>query len=73
MKWISVKDELPKEDTNVILFDGSIVFCGNFSYNIDKSVCWGNQVCDGLCYGWYKKDEVTHWMPLPEGPKENGN
>ena len=69
-KWISVKNRLPKEDENVILFDGNQVFCGSFSYENNDIICWGNQACDGICYGWYEKDEITHWIPLPPPPKE---
>ena len=69
MEWINVKDKLPPEEENVILFDGSIVFAGNF-HVVHNEPYWGNQGCDGICYGWYEKDAVTHWMPLPKPPEE---
>ncbi len=71
MDWVSVKDKLPEENENVILFDGSEVFCGNFFFGKENRICWGIQACDGICYGNYKKDEITHWMPLPNPPKDN--
>lgn len=69
-EWISVKDRLPPEETNVILFDGNEVFCGNFFFSKNKSVCWGIQSCDSFCYGNYEKNEITHWMPLPSSPDQ---
>jgi Protein of unknown function (DUF551) len=66
-EWVSVKDRIPTENENVILFDGKEVFCGSFEgYDRNKLLCYGNQSCDGICYGWYNKKEITHWMPLPQ-------
>jgi hypothetical protein len=70
-EWISVKDRLPEENENVILYDGKEVFCGDLFFGKLGKICWGIQACDGICYGHYNKDEVTHWMPLPKPPKEN--
>jgi hypothetical protein len=64
MEWISVKDRLPEKDFKVLCF-------------------YSNQYIDVLEY-WYDEKEipvffnpplhsvndVTHWMPLPEPPKE---
>jgi hypothetical protein len=70
MDWISVKDKLPEEDRNVILFSRNEVFCGNL-YVVKNKVFWGIQGCDGICYGFYEKGEPTHWMPLPNPPDIN--
>jgi hypothetical protein len=60
--WISVKDRLPEPYETVAV--------------IAKADCWS------YCLGWLNGDEwviaeeaseewaVTHWMPLPEPPKE---
>lgn len=60
-KWISVKDRLPDDCVEVLLHDTDC----------------------GILIGWYEKkdscfvgefmsqlDAVTHWIPLPEPPKE---
>lgn len=63
MEWVGVEDELPKEDKDVLVYNGK-----------DLSVSaiingYGNQ-------GWHERDDgydygyVTHWMPLPQPPKE---
>ena len=58
--WISVEDGLP-DDTSV-----------------DVLVCDCSGACTVACMGTYywtvwdqswKSDEITHWMPLPEPPK----
>lgn len=58
-KWISVCESLPEQNTAVIVaFDDGHVFQGMYAYNN-----WG--LWDG-CTG-----KITHWMPLPEAPKDN--
>ncbi len=68
-EWISVKDLKPPEEENVILYDGKVVFCGNLYICRENEDCYGNQACDGCCYGWYEKKPITHWMPLPKAPE----
>lgn len=61
VKWISVKDRLPDDCVEVLVYDTDC----------------------GIVIGWYNKkddifvaefmnelDAVTHWMPLPEPPKD---
>lgn len=65
--WISVEDKLPELDKEVIILDKGkhidIDFLmddgegGYFWWKSDESIC-----CED--------DEITHWMPLPELPKE---
>ena len=57
--WISVKDRLPEEDGlyNVYCKDGSMAH----AWFEDK---WFIDHCE--CGDGY----ITHWMPLPEPPKE---
>jgi len=71
--WISVKDRLPKlgavvlagKDVgafwSVALYNGVVV--GNWpSLQLQVSKCTYEHA------GW--SDEITHWMPFPEPPKE---
>jgi hypothetical protein len=62
-EWVSVKERLPEDSKKILLYhqDGRTLFG-----------LWSNRK-----EGWYfdsfgpwEKDEVTHWMPLPEPPKE---
>ena len=63
--WTSVKDKLPECSGRYICrykqeVDGKYCACTDFgSYDADREE-------NG---GWYT-GEVTHWMPLPEPPKE---
>lgn len=58
-EWISVEDSLPEEAGlyNVVL-DSGIVSARTFN----EGVFWGGMRPIG--------QSVTHWMPLPEPPKE---
>jgi len=63
MEWISVKDRLPREPENYLVYDdiseriGIREYYSNGFYSIDSD---GE---DGL-----HTDNITHWQPLPEPP-----
>jgi hypothetical protein len=71
-QWISVEDRLPEEGLEVLIFgkvlnDISKVLGVRARFNGDQE--WK--------YTWesddihvYTQDDVTHWQPLPERPKE---
>lgn len=54
-KWISVKDRLPESDQKVLAYTSE----GKGTFEEFR-----------LCCGWAIKGAITHWMPLPEPPKE---
>lgn len=61
-EWISVKDRLPEENVVVLI-------C------VDNGRCKEVKVSGLTGFGWMlfdknKNKEVTHWMPMPEPPKE---
>jgi len=66
MNWISVKDELPNEKVDVLIY-GKITCCGGLHYEQGyyKNKCWFGRMRDN-----YTHITVTHWMPLPEKPTE---
>lgn len=63
-RWISVKDRLPEdfEDVVVIISNGLNGYWYRVAYRERGSWSQGG--------GRRISDEVTHWMPLPEPPKE---
>ena len=63
-EWISVKDRLPEEKVNCIVYYQH-AYCDNDGY-------WAIGICfyDGEKFQMGLSYKVTHWMPLPEPPKE---
>ena len=61
-EWISVKDRLPEENTEVL------IYCKT---NSGKEVFFVDKICyfRGLPIWQVWSEKVTHWMPLPEPPK----
>lgn len=66
-EWISTKDRLPDEDKEVLV---AYWFLPN---NGDPS--WIIETGRYLAGKWVQLEgyDVTHWMPLPEPPKEENN
>ena len=65
--WISVEERLPEPYQNVLT-------CAWKLFGVDrKRICGIDYVLDNgewACGGESYKTMVTHWMPLPEPPKE---
>jgi len=64
-QWISVKERLPEENDEVLIYtEGKHIYMariykGNEAYPISNGCgCCGSE------------ERYTHWMPLPEPPKE---
>ena len=64
-EWISVKERLPQEKVNCIVHYKH-AYCDNDDY-------WAIGMCfyDGEKFQFDPAYKVTHWMPLPEPPKED--
>lgn len=58
--WISVKDRLPSENIRVI------VLCKDNHIEIEKIT----YPKDHNLWSCISKEEITHWMPLPQPPNE---
>lgn len=61
-KWISVKERLPDSNDMVLICDKFGVGLAWFERHRGKNLYWNSDT------GIIKN--VTHWMPLPEPPKE---
>ncbi len=65
MEWISVKEKNPNDDEHVLVFDRDYGIClGYRCYESWQHYPLGSYAGDGCLF------DVTHWMPLPESPKE---
>ena len=81
-EWVSVKKKLPREDGRYLVHR---VLCGYHWYDVLSFAKDARKVDkydfhDDWKNVWYKRDseygyftlvDVTHWMPLPEAPKED--
>ena len=82
-KWISVKDKLPtyaelRGDHVLVLFEDGTICSTGFDECIEDESIFGEwrQNFDMETLGatdsdWMPFEGVTHWMPLPEPPKED--
>lgn len=58
-KWISVKDRLPSKDGCYL-----VAVTDDYHRRYSKTTWFS---CNGG--SWFPKQNVTHWMPLPQPPK----
>lgn len=80
-EWISVKYRLPDKDGEYLCCDKDkyiyiLSFAKNLLY-VDK-YDFGRKKRSGFYdydieWGYCEWDEVTHWMPMPEPPKEGAD
>ena len=63
-EWISVEDRLPEEKVNCIVHYKH-AYCDTDGYWAIGFCCY-----DGEKFKFDPAYKVTHWMPLPEPPKE---
>ena len=56
MEWISVNEQLPREEDRVLLYTPEKVFG-------DDHACVGTRAAILSCQPLF-----THWLPLPTGP-----
>lgn len=80
-EWISVKDRLPNEKGEYLCYFqasyGEWINISKFSFNleeVDSFDFYGKNRNGWYGYdsewGYFERDNITHWMPLPEAPKE---
>ena len=65
VKWISVYDQLPDYNMVVLVTDGEDVGTG-YRYALGETgfMGWAIPFAD------IEEDDVSHWLPLPEPPKD---
>lgn len=56
-EWISVKNRLPEEHTEVLAYDGRNVWLAWLSDNT-----WDSDIGN-------LGNDITHWIPIPEPPR----
>lgn len=67
--WISVKERLPEPEKEVIILNGrKQIDIDHLTDDGEGGYYWWKS--DDII--WCDDDEITHWMPIPELPKEDG-
>ena len=61
-KWIPVSERLPKRNEKVLVCDAREDYVSIWE-NFDDGLWFGDEIT------WATED-ITHWMPMPEPPKE---
>lgn len=61
-KWIKCSEQEPPGKTSVLIYDGESIITGFYEKEKQIYDLSANEIKDS--------DLVTHWMPLPEPPKE---
>lgn len=74
-KWIPVDDRLPEYDKTVLVIndDGYMHTAIRTERSIELDnwqIKFGAYPCDNDCWDRDEQGTITHWMPLPEPPKE---
>ena len=74
-EWTSVKECLPKEGVNVLTWNPDLAKRYHVEAGYDIHRLWLDREHDNWWIGYskYTVDSTyapTHWMPLPEPPKE---
>ena len=62
--WISVKDRLPEKVGDGLASERVLIAYGVKDKRIDGWAMLDNNLCP-------RQELITHWMPLPEPPKED--
>lgn len=82
-RWVSVGERLPtyaelKDDRVLVLLENGDIFATRFDECIEGESIFGfwHQNFDPVSLGatdseWRPLEGVTHWMPIPELPKES--
>lgn len=65
MEWISIQDEKPTYYKAVIIFDGEKIYYEWHRMADEHGEFYASLNTDRII------ENVTHWMSLPEKPKEN--
>lgn len=71
MEWISVKDRLPSKEGHYLVYEDVSSFETNdvSSFLVDYFNIYRTE--KGTVEKWFSSyEDATHWMPLPEPPKE---
>lgn len=71
MEWIKCSDRMPDNLQPVLIYTPSKLWLCPIATAIIELGCWASTGNDENEVSWLEFSDVTHWMPLPEAPKES--
>ena len=66
-EWISCAERLPEYNKEVLVYNSGLIRV----YSLSKGNNWRSDKWEDEHGDWQSLDDVTHWMPLPQLPKED--
>lgn len=69
-EWISTSERMPEYEGLYLIYAYNKVMCA-YRQVFFFSEVWNNDLTGG--FSIIKDEDVTHWMPLPEPPKEGAD
>ena len=72
MKWIAVKDKLPEDQTEVLVYYRSrneLLRNSDMEYKINAGMYFETDNYWNIDTSDWDNETPTHWMPLPEPPQ----
>jgi hypothetical protein len=71
MKWIKCSEKMPDIDEKIVFFINTKKYCftGIEMGFLDKSI-ESDELIFRSCEYRFNSEEVTHWMPVPEPPRD---
>lgn len=75
MEWIKFEDKLPENEKAILITNGEIVTVATFdakAYSYpERMAFFDGHGFSGYEWDWlFDENSITHWMPLPEAPKD---
>ena len=71
MNWLPI-DTAPRDGSKIILWWAGASRIGHYVNNSRTSVPWSGWRVPSMEF-WPRSQDPTHWMPMPEGPKQKAD
>lgn len=70
MEWISVSNVLPEKDISVLIYGKDVNIGTGYLWECRGELFWSTDSEDLWSIFRNENDIISHWMPLPDPPKQ---